>query len=187
MSEDKLQVDLSKYQNELNKKNQVARFIWTIVWTIFARPIPRSLLNGWKLFLLKLFGAKVHKKSVVYSSAKVYMPWNLIMEEYSCLGPEVDCYNVAPIKIGKHTTVSQKSYLCAATHDIEKSNNPLVIEPITIEDQVWIAADFFIGPGVTIRQGAVVGARAAVFKDIEPWTVVGGNPARFIKKREIKD
>lgn len=153
MSEDKLKVDLSKYQNELSKKNQVARFIWTIVWTIFARPIPRSLMNGWKLFLLKLFGAKVHKRSVVYSSAKVYMPWNLIMEEYACLGPEVDCYNVALVKIGKHTTVSQKSYLCAATHDIEKSNNPLVIQPITIEDQVWIAADVFIGPGVTNWSG----------------------------------
>lgn len=187
MSKEKLQVDLSTYQNALSRQNQIARFIWAIVWNIFARPIPRSLFNGWKLFLLRLFGAKVHKKSVVYSSAKIYMPWNLEMEEYACLAPEVDCYNAAMVKIGKHTTVSQKSYLCTATHNIEKSNNPLVTKPIIIEDQAWIAADVFVGPGVTIGQGAVVGARAAVFKDVEAWTVVGGNPAKFIKKREIKN
>lgn len=187
MSETELKVDLSTYQNVLSTKNQIARFIWTIVWNIFARPIPRSLFNGWKLFLLKLFGAKVHKKSVVYSSVKIYMPWNLEMAEYSCLAPEVDCYNAALVKIGKHTTVSQKSYLCTATHDIEKSNNPLVTKPIIIEDQAWIAADVFIGPGVTIGQGAVVAARSTVVKDVEPWTVIGGNPAKFIKKREIKN
>lgn len=185
MSEN-LKVDLSKYQNALGLKNQFLRLLWTIVWGIFARPIPRSLLNGWKLFLLRLFGAKVHKKSVVYSSARIYMPWNLEMEEYSCLAPEVDCYNAALVKIGKHSTVSQKSYLCTATHDIEKINNPLITKPIIIEDQAWIAADVFIAPGVTIGQGAVVGARAVVTKDVEPWSVVAGNPTRFIKKREIK-
>lgn len=185
MSEENLKVDLSTYRNALSRKNQIARFLWTIVWGIFARPIPRSLFNSWKLFLLRLFGAKVHKKSVVYSSAKIYMPWHLEMEEYACLAPEVDCYNAALVKIGKHTTVSQKSYLCAATHDIEKSSNPLVTKPIIIEDQAWIAADVFVGPGVTIGQGAVVGARSAVFKDVEPWIVVGGNPAKFIKKREM--
>lgn len=185
MSEEKLHVDMSKYQNALSRKNQIARFIWSIVWGIFARPIPRSLFNGWKLFLLRLFGAKVHAKCAVYSSAKIYMPWNLEMEEYACLSSEVDCYNAALVKIGKHATVSQKSYLCTATHNIDKSDHSLITKPIIIKDQAWIAADVFVGPGVTIGQGAVVGARSAVFKDVEAWTVVGGNPAKFIRKREI--
>ena len=60
-------------------------------------------------------------------------------------------------------------------------------KPIVIEAQAWVAADAFVGMGVTIGEGAVVGARAAVFKDVEPWTVVGGNPAKFIKNRVIKD
>ena len=115
------------------------------------------------------------------------MPWNLEMDEYSCLAPNVDCYNADKIKIGAHSTISQKTYLCTASHDINKSNNSLITSPIIIEDQAWIAADAFIGPGVTIRQGAVVGARACVFKDVESWTVVGGNPSKFIKKREIHD
>ena len=180
-------VNLSKYKNELSRKNQIARFFWTIVWALSARPFPRSIGNKWRLLLLKLFGAKIHARAKVYSSVRVYMPWNLEMEEYSCLSPEVDCYNVDKIKIGAHSTVSQKSYLCTASHDITKSNNPLITAPIVIEDQSWVAAEAFIAPGVTVGEGAVVGARSAVFRDVEPWTVVGGNPARFIKKRVINN
>jgi len=180
-------VNLSEYQNALSRKNQIARYIWTIVWTIFARPIPRSMLNGWKIFLLKMFGAKIGKHSVVYSSATIFAPWNLILEEYVCIGPKVECYNPAPIIIGKHTTISQKTYLCAASHDISKSNIPLITGKIIIEDQVWVGADVFVGMNVTIKQGSVIGARSSVFKDIGPWTVVGGSPAKFIKRREIYD
>jgi putative colanic acid biosynthesis acetyltransferase WcaF len=61
----------------------------------------------------------------------------------------------------------------------------LISAPITIEEQAWVAADAFVGMGVTIGKGAVVGARASVYADVEPYTVVGGNPAKFIKKREI--
>lgn len=181
-----LQIDLSQYQNLLSRKNQIKRFLWTLTWAIFACPIPRNMLGGWKRILLRCFGASIHKTAVIYSSAKVFMPWNLEMNEYSCLAPEVDCYNVVKIQIGAHSTISQKSYLCTASHDITTHLNSLVTAPIIIKDQVWIAAGAFIGMGVTIGEGAVVGACAAVFKDVEPWTVVGGNPAKFIKKREIK-
>jgi len=178
-------IDLSKYQNTLSLSNQVLRFVWTIVWSLLARPIPRSLLNGWKLFLLRLFGAKIHKTAVVYSSVKIYAPWNLEMHEYSCLGSDVDCYNTAKIIVKANSTISQKCYLCASSHDITNPLLPLITAPIIIEDQVWVAADSFVGMGVTVCQGAVVGARSAVFKTVEPWTVVGGNPAKFIKRREI--
>jgi putative colanic acid biosynthesis acetyltransferase WcaF len=180
-------IGLSPHQNSLSRKNQIVRFLWTIVWGICARPIPRSLFSGWKRFLLRCFGAKIHKTSIVYSNARIYAPWNLEMDEYSCLAPEVDCYNVAKTKIGAHVTISQKSYLCTASHDISSRLNPLITAPIIINDQAWIGADAFIGMGVTIGQGAVVGAVSAVFKDVEPWTVVGGNPAKVIKKREIKE
>lgn len=179
-------VNLSNYQNRLSKRNQVARFIWNLIWTVFARPFPRSVGNQWKLFLLRLFGAKVHRTSVVYSTVRIYMPWNLEMAEFSCLSPEVDCYNVDKIFIGAHSTVSQKTYLCSASHDVTKSTHPLITAPIIIEDQVWIGADAFIGMGVTIGQGAVVGATASVYKNVSPWTIVGGNPAKFIKNRIIE-
>lgn len=184
---EKTKIDLSQYENSLSRKNQIARLAWTIIWAIFARPFPRSVANSWKIFLLRLFGAKIHKKAVVYSSVTIYMPWNLEMEAYSCLAPDVDCYNVSKIKIGSHSTVSQKTYLCAASHDVALSHNPLIHAPIIIEDQVWIGAEAFVGMGVTVGQGAVIGARGCVYKDVNPWEIVGGNPAKFIKKRIIKD
>lgn len=183
MSETK--IDLSQYHNALGLKHQVLRMLWTIVWGLFARTLPRSMGSGWKRFLLRLFGAKIAPTAVVYSSAKVYYPANLTLEAYSCLASDVDCYNVAPITIGANSTVSQGAYLCTAGHDITNPLNPLITAPIVIEDQAWVAADAFVGMGVTIGQGAVVGARAAVFKDVAPWTVVGGNPAKYIKMRNI--
>ena len=107
------------------------------------------------------------------------------MDEYSCLDEEVKCYNVAPIRIGAQSTISQGAFLCTASHDITDKKNPLITAPIVIESQAWVGAEAFVCMGVTIGEGAVVGARAAVFKDVEPWSVVGGNPAKFIKKREI--
>lgn len=179
-------IDLSRYHNALSRKNQVVRMLWTVVWGVFARPLPRSVGSGWKRFLLRLFGARIDATAIVYSSAKVYYPANLTMGAYACLASDVDCYNVAPVTIGDNTTVSQGAYLCTASHDITNPLNPLVTKPIVIEDQAWVAAGAFVGMGVTIGQGAVVGARAAVFKNVEPWTVVGGNPAKFIKRREIR-
>ena len=78
-------VDLSKYKNKLSVSNQIIRFIWNIVWTLLARPLPRSIGNIWKVFLLRLFGAKIHKTAKIYSTVKIYLPQNLVMNEYSCL------------------------------------------------------------------------------------------------------
>ena len=184
MSETK--IDLSQYHNALSRKNQLIRLLWTVAWGLLARPLPRSVGSGWKRWLLRLFGARIAPTAIVYSSAKVYYPANLTMEAYSCLASDVDCYNVAPITIGANSTVSQGAYLCTASHDITDPLNHLITAPIIIKDQAWVAAGAFVGMGVTIGQGAVVGARAAVFKSVEPWTVVGGNPAKFLKKRILK-
>lgn len=167
--------------------NRIKRLLWNICWTVLARPFPKSLANPWKVFILRCFGAKIAKNAYVYSSAKIFMPWNLIMEEHSCLASGVDCYNAAPIIIKKSATVSQRTYLCTASHNISSSKHEQIEKPIIIEERAWVAAEAFVGLGVTIGEGAVVGARAAVFKDVAPWTVVGGNPAKYIKDRVIKD
>lgn len=179
-------IDLSLYENKLTLRSKVVRMLWTLVWAILARPLPRSTGNKWKIFLLRLFGAQIDSTAVVYSSVRIYMPWNLRMAPHSCLAPEVDCYNVDKIDIGAHTTISQKTYLCAASHDISNPSLPLVTAPITIGNQVWVAADVFIGPGVEIGEGAVVAACACVIKNVPGWAVVGGNPAKFIKERIVE-
>jgi len=105
------------------------------------------------------------------------------MDDYSTLGPEVDCYNVDKVIIGKNSLISQKTYLCTASHNYKSKSFELITAPIIIEDNVWVAVDAYIGPGVTIGQGAVIAARSVLIKNVEPWTIVGGNPAKFIKNR----
>ena len=181
------QIDISQYKRASTRKEQVLRFLWNIVWVVLARPISRSLGRRWNLFLLKCFGAKVHKTANVYSGAKIYAPWNLEMGAYSTIASGVDFYNADKIIIGANVIISQKASLYTASHNIETVDFKWFSKPVIIKDKAWIASESFIMAGVTIGEGAVVGARAAVFKDVEPWTVVGGNPAKFIKKREIKE
>lgn len=180
-------IDLSKYENNLGRKHQMIRFIWGIVWPLGTWFLPRSMGMPWKRMLLRAFGAKMGKKSNVYSTAEIYYPANLVMGDNTCLASEVECYNVAPVILEDNVTVSQGAYLCTASHDIEDPKHPLITGPIILKDQSWVGAKAFIGMGVTVGQGAVVGATASVYKDVEPWTVVGGNPAKFIKNRVIKD
>lgn len=175
------------YQNRLGRKHQLIRVAWAVVWTLLGRPFPRSVCNAWKCQLLRWFGAKIARGAVVYSSAKIYYPANLEMCEYSCLASEVNCYNVDKVKIGAYATVSQGANLCTASHDITSRDHHLITAPIVIGTHAWVATEAFVGMGVTIGEGAVVGARAAVFKHVDPWTIVGGNPAKFIKKRIFQD
>lgn len=165
--------------------NKAARLMWSITWLLLFRPSPR-VFHGWRRFLLRLFRAKIGRGVRIYPSAQVWAPWHLEMGDFSCLGPQVDCYCVAPIRIEAHAVVSQYSYLCSASHDYEQPGFPLITGPIVIGEGAWVAADAFVGMGVTVGKGAVIGARASVYKDVEPWIVVGGNPARFIKKRVTK-
>jgi putative colanic acid biosynthesis acetyltransferase WcaF len=106
------------------------------------------------------------------------------MGENSCLAFDCVCYNVAPVDIGDHATISQYAFLCTASHDVHRRDRPLVAKPIRIARNAWIFARAFVGPGVTVAEGAVVGACAVVVKDVEPWTIVAGNPAAPIGRRD---
>jgi putative colanic acid biosynthesis acetyltransferase WcaF len=158
------------------------RAIWGAVWLMLFRPSPK-VLHGWRRSLLRLFGARVGRGAVVHPSVRLWAPWNLTMGDNSCLAPFVDCYSVAPITLGEYAAVSQYSFLCAATHDYSSLDRPLMAAPITIDAHAWVCADVFVGPGVRIGEGAVVGARSSVYRNVQPWAVVAGNPARFIKDR----
>jgi putative colanic acid biosynthesis acetyltransferase WcaF len=178
-------MDLSHYTEP--KPRHLKRIIWYFVNATLFRCLIGIPLRYPRNILLRLFGAKIPLKSLVYPSCKIWAPWNLEIGEYSCIGPNTELYNKAPIVIKNNCVISQGTHIYTASHDYTNTCHPLITNPIIIEDQVWIAADVFIGMGVTIGEGAVVGARACVFKDVEPWIVVGGNPAKFIKKREINN
>ena len=166
-------------------RNKLGRGLWGIVYILLFRPSPRPMF-AWRRFLLRIFGAQLAKDTYVNNTTRIWAPWNLTMDRFSSLAHDVNCYCVAPIKIGTHVTVSQYSYLCAATHDFEDPHFPLRSEPIELGDHCWIAADVFLAPGTTVGQGAVVGARSSVFSDIPPWVVATGNPARPLRKRVMR-
>lgn len=156
-----------------------------MAWLVLYRPTPVAFYS-WRRFLLRVFGAKISSGAHPYPSSKIWAPWNLVMKENSCLSHGVNCYNVCEVYLGVDVTVSQYSHLCTATHDYTDPKMPLLVAPIKILDYSWVTTDVFIGPGVTIGEGAVVNARSSVFSDIEPWTVAKGYPATPYKKRVLK-
>ena len=178
-------IDLSQYKEE--KPHHIKRIIWMIVNATLFRLFPTVYLRCIRNVILRCFGAKIPLKSLVYSSCKIYAPWNLIVGKNACIGPDTEIYNKAMVIIGDNCIISQGSFLCTASHDITDPRHPLIIAPITKKDNSWVASKAFIGMGVTIGEGAVVGATASVFKNVDDWSVVGGNPAKFIKKREMNE
>lgn len=175
-----------RYQNQLSSSSKLKRLVWRFVWLLIFRPTPSWCLDRWRLMLLRLFGAKFGQGCRVASSVKVWAPWNLEMGDYVCLAEGVDCYSVSSIHIGSKVTISQRAFLCSASHDVTSLARPLIHAPIVIKEHAWVCAEAFVGAGITIAEGAVVGARSVVTKDVESWSIVAGNPAKFIKKREIK-
>ena len=156
--------------------NRVTRLVWNVVWLVLASWTPARLYR-WRRFLLQLFGAKLALRTDVRGSARVWYPPHLTMDDRSILAEGVNCYNMAPVYIKSGAIVSQRAHLCAGTHDIDDDNFQLQAKPIVIGSNCWIAAEAFVGPGVTIGDGAVLGARAVAFRDLQPWTVYVGNPA----------
>jgi putative colanic acid biosynthesis acetyltransferase WcaF len=166
-------------------RNRARRALWTIAWLalISWTPPPFRL---WRTLVYRLFGGRIAWSANIRSSARVWAPWQLQVGEHSSLGPGVTCYNMAPITLGDDVVVSQGAHLCAGSHDMADPDFQLVAAPISLGSSCWIAAEAFVGPGVTIGEGAVLGARGVAFKALAPWTVYAGNPARAIKPRVLR-
>ena len=163
---------------------KVRRALWGPFKILFLRGTGRWL-SPVRIAVLRLFGAQIETPTLVMDGVLIWHPWNLTLKRYSALGRGVEVYNFAHITIGEQATVSQGTYLCSASHDFEDPAMPLTYRPITIGAQSWVAANCFIGPGVTVGEGAVVGACSVVVKDVPPWVVAAGNPARIIKPRRL--
>ncbi|MBO9514327.1 MAG: putative colanic acid biosynthesis acetyltransferase [Variovorax sp.] len=166
--------------------NRIMRAVWNVTWAVFASWTPPQM-SFWRRFLLKLFGAHLGEASDVRGSAKVWYPPHLYLGDRALLADRVTCYNMAPITLGRGALVSQGAHLCAGSHDISTPTFQLTARPITIGAQAWIAAEAFVGPGVEVGEGAVLGARSVAFRTLEPWTVYGGNPAKPLKRRVLKE
>jgi putative colanic acid biosynthesis acetyltransferase WcaF len=171
-----------KLPNEFRRQSAVVVQIWWLVQsTLFA--CSPQFMYGWRRWLLRLFGAKVGKGVLVRPSAKVTYPWNVSIGDFAWIGDDVVLYSLGEIEIGANAVVSQRSYLCAASHDYTQPDFPIYAKKICIGSQTWLATDVFVAPGVTIGEGAVVGARSSVFNDLPPTMVCVGSPAKPVKPR----
>lgn len=146
------------------------------------RPTPTPF-HAWRRLLLRLFGARVGERAAVYPSAMIWAPWNLSIGAGATIGGGTTIYNVDHVAIGRCAVVSQGAHLCTASHDYNSAGFDLLTAPIRIDEEAWIAAEAFVGPGVTISKAAVVGARAVVIQSIAERAIVAGNPARVIGQR----
>lgn len=164
-------------------RNRLYRLAWKFFWFIFVRFSPRPF-HSWRAFCYRLFGASIGTETHIYPKVDVWAPWLLTVGDRVGIADGVTIYNMAQITIGSNCVISQGSHLCAGSHDINSKNFQLVASQITLDPFSWICAEAFIGPGVRIPKGCVIGARAVVMKSIhESWTVWAGNPAVLIKKR----
>lgn len=180
----KIDIVRNRKMSKWRLKDLISRAIWEAIGAPLFYVSPR-VTWAFRRALLRLFGAKIGIGVHVFPSAKIFVPWNLKLGDYSSVGDGAILYALGRIEIGARATISQHSHLCAGSHDYESETFDLLKPPIEIGDDAWICAGAFVAPNVKIGQGAVIGARAVITKSVEDWAVVVGNPQRVIKYRRV--
>ncbi len=172
-----------RHRSPWTTKQKIGRLLWAVVQCLLFRT---SFHNwyGWRRFLLRCFGAGIGRDCVIRRTARIECPWNLVMGDNACLGDRAVAYCLGTVTIGARASVSQDAELCAGTHDADRASMPLVVRPVVIGEDVWLAAGSFVGPGVTVGDGAILGARGVAMRDLDAWTVYAGNPAVELRRRD---
>lgn len=175
-------VTSNRSSRKWSHRELLGRFAWTLAGPLFLwSPRPFWI---WRRFLLRMFGAHVGRDVRIHPTVSIEIPWNLRIGEQTGIGDRVILYALGTITIGARVTVSQGAHLCAGTHDWRRADMPLLKSSIRIEDEVWVCADAFLGPGITVGEAAIVGARAVVMRDVPSGIIVAGNPAMRIGARD---
>lgn len=166
-------------------RNRLTRVAWGAAWLLLCRFTPPPL-HGWRRLVLRLFGAQLGPGARVHGSARIWLPSNLELGAQALIGPGARIYNQGRISVGARTVISQRAHLCASSHDLADPHFQLVLRPITIGAGCWVAAEAFVGPGVTMHDRAVLGARGVLLGDAAADGVYSGNPAVRIKQRVMR-
>lgn len=167
---------------ELGWRNKLVRFFWGIFWYCLIKPSP-VLLHSYRRFVYRMWGATISAGAHIYPDVRVWLPSNLTVGVGACLGPGVEVYNVAKVVLCERALVSQRTYICTASHDYERTGFPLIGAEVIIEKGAWISAECFIGPGLRIGANSVIYARSVVVKTVLDGQVMAGNPAKLLKMR----
>ena len=180
-----IRVDREACPSPHSTANKVGRLLWQTAWLLLFRPVP-WFWHAPRRVLLRLFGARIGRGAQIMPSVRIWAPWNLVLGDHATVSHGVDLYNVARIEIGAHATISQRAFLCTATHDCDHPHMPLATAPVRIGAGAWVCAEAYVHPGVEIGTDAVAGVRAVVLHDVPPGQVVGGHPAKFLRMRNIR-
>jgi putative colanic acid biosynthesis acetyltransferase WcaF len=169
------------YDSPWTLRQRLLMLLWEYTWLLLCQWTPKPF-NRWRLFILRLFGATLHGKPFVHQRARITLPWNLIMHDHACLGDRAHAYSLDTIEIHEGATIAQEAYLCTGTHDFSHPALSLRTSPVTVKACAFIGARAFVLPGLTIGQGAVVGACSVVTRDVVAGHIVAGNPANPIHR-----
>lgn len=178
--------DLSKFRLPAGFRGRSAALVqlWWIVQATLFRCSPQ-FAYGFRAWLLRLFGARVGKCCVIRPTVRITYPWKVSIGDYAWIGDDVVLYSLGEIEIGAHVVVSQRSYVCAADHDFRQEDFPIRARKVIVGTQAWLATDVFVAPGVRIGEGAVIGARSSVFRDMPDGMVCMGSPCHPVKPRTV--
>lgn len=178
--------DLSKFKvpSHFRGKGVIYTQLWWLVQESVFKLSPK-FMYGFRSFLLRLFGATIGNGVLIRPSATITYPWKLTVGDNSWIGDETVIYSLGQIHIGSNVAIAHRVYLCTGHHEIDKVTFDILAKPIVIEDEVWLTNDVFVGPGVTIGRGSVIGARSSVFADMPSGMVCFGYPCVAVKKRVI--
>lgn len=183
-TDDPTQVDV--LANRAARKWSRSELVGRVLWELLGGPLfawtPRPLWF-WRRLVLRSFGAQIGSKVHIHPSARIAIPWNLRVGDHTAIGDRAIIYSLGLITIGRRATVSQHAHLCAGSHNFRDPAMALLKPPIILGDDVWVCADAFVGPGVRIGDGTVIGARAVVMREIQSNVVVAGNPAIVVGQR----
>lgn len=163
-------------------RNRLARALWIVVSVLLFRPSLRPMY-GWRNSLLRIFGARLGRDCRIHRMVRIWAPWNLVCEDLVALADGVEIYNPSEVWLGSHAIVSQSAYLCGASHDYSRPEFPMVSAPIRIGPYSWICARAVVQMGVTVGERAILGLGSVATRDLEPWGIYAGIPARKVKER----
>lgn len=172
----------ARHVSAYSTREKVGRLLWALVQgTVF-----RWSFHNWyglRVWILRRFGARIGANVRIRRTVVIECPWNVAIGDGSSVGHAAILYCLGPVTIGRHVSISQYAHICAGSHDYRRPDMPLTRPPITIGDDAWIAADAYVGPGVTVGAGTILGARGVASRDLEPWSIYAGNPARLVRER----
>jgi putative colanic acid biosynthesis acetyltransferase WcaF len=168
--------------DDFRGRSKITVQLWWIVQATLFSWSPQMLF-GWRRFLLRSFGAKIGKNTLIRSTVKVTYPWKVEIGSNTWVGDDCVLYSLGEIKIGNNVAIAHKVYFNTGGHDYQSERFEIFSKPIRIEDECWITNDVYIAPDVVIGKGCVVGARSTVLKSLPAGKICVGYPARPIKDR----